>query len=101
MSIAKPTANEIDAEPAEKELRQAQADFYSPTQFAARVYNRLLIFLVIYVLSIGPMYWRWYDSKYFRDTSPFFAKFYNPLDRFCEFCPPFCDWLNWYISLWI
>lgn len=92
-------ASEIEAAPAEEE-RDPTPDFYSPGQFAARVYNRLLIFLVLYVLSIGPLYWQWYDSKYFRDTSPFLARLYNPLDKFCELCPPFRDWLSWYISLW-
>jgi hypothetical protein len=99
MSLTKMNASEIEAAPAVEE-RDPTPDFYSPGQFAARVYNRLLIFLVFYVLSIGPLYWQWYDSKYFRETSPFLARLYNPLDKFCELCPPFRDWLSWYISLW-
>jgi hypothetical protein len=100
MSLTKMNTSEIEAAPEVEEPAQISDDFYSPRQFAARVSNRLLIFLVVYVLSIGPMYWQWYDSKYFRDTSPFLARLYNPLDKFCELCPPFRDWLSWYIGLW-
>jgi hypothetical protein len=100
MSIAESKTSEIKAAPVENTQNQVRDDFYSPKQFIARVYNRLLIFLVVYVLSVGPLYWYWFDSKFFRDISPFFARLYNPLDKFCEICPAFSDWLGWYISLW-
>lgn len=68
--------------------------------FALRVYNRIVIILMIYVLSIGPMFWYWHEST-FAHGDPFVAKLYYPLVLLCHAWSPFADWLNWYINLWI
>lgn len=74
--------------------------FYSPLEFAAAVYNRVLVATVVYVLSIGPMFWHWHEAT-FLHGEPFVAKLYYPLLIACTICPPFGDWVNWYINLWI
>lgn len=55
------------------------------------------VFLV-YCLSLGPMYWTWYQSKYI-GGSPWVAVFYEPLLRLTAI-PLFRDWINWYLSFW-
>lgn len=72
----------------------------TPLEFLARVYNRVLISLVLYVLSIGPMFWKWHYSAHFR-SDPFFLQLYSPLLTLCENSPKFKELLNWYIELWI
>ncbi|KAA0131965.1 MULTISPECIES: hypothetical protein [Gimesia] len=61
---------------------------------------QLAIFLTIYILSIGPLFWQWFAS-YHSMSSPFFAAFYMPLLLACDLCPPLADGVNWYINLWI
>lgn len=61
---------------------------------------QLSIFLTLYVLSIGPLFWQWFAS-YHSMSSPFFAAFYMPLLMACDFCPPLAGAVNWYINLWI
>jgi len=58
------------------------------------------VFLMLYVLSIGPLFWQWYAS-FNSMSSPFFAAFYTPLLLACDLCPPLSDGVNWYINLWI
>lgn len=73
---------------------------FTPLEFAARVYNRVLILLVLYVLSIGPSFWLWMESMYL-EGHPAIATFYYPLLLLCEWVPPFGDLVNWYIRLWL
>lgn len=67
-----------------------------------QVYCRLLIGLhlfFVYALSIGPMFWLWFDAQYI-DGSPLLKVFYQPLLWACQF-KPIGDAVNWYINLWI
>ena len=68
-------------------------------EFAARVYNRVIILLVLYVLSIGPSFWLWMESMYL-ESGPAIATFYYPLVLVCDWIPLFGDLVNWYIRLW-
>ena len=61
---------------------------------------RVGLFLVIYALSIGPLYWQWYGAR-FAGGSPLLAAFYEPLFRLASWCPPLERWMDWYVSLWI
>lgn len=68
-------------------------------EYAARIYNRVLILFVLYVLSIGPAFWLWMESMYL-EGPPAVVRFYYPLLLLCDLIPPFEDLLNWYIRLW-
>ena len=57
------------------------------------------ILLVLYVLSIGPMFWYWFEAIH-GDGSKYIAAFYTPLLYACEI-DPIRDFVNWYIDLWI
>jgi hypothetical protein len=60
---------------------------------------RYTIGLILYVLSIGPMYWVWFGAMH-ADGPAIVAAFYAPLLYACEI-----NWIgelvNWYIRLWI
>jgi hypothetical protein len=71
----------------------------TPLELAACIYNRVLIVLVLYVLSIGPSFWLWMDSMSL-DGPPAVAIFYYPLLWLCDWFPPFGDLVNWYIRMW-
>lgn len=58
------------------------------------------ITLVVYVLSLGPMYWTWFDAKY-NEGSPWIAVIYEPLYIVSEWCPPLARLIDWYLRLWI
>ena len=58
------------------------------------------IFWMLYILSIGPMYWHWYIGK-FANGSYWIALFYEPLWQLAERFPPFGDLLDYYVRLWI
>jgi hypothetical protein len=62
--------------------------------------SRLIIALAIYVASIGPMYWHWYQAKYLNGWW-ILAAIYEPLFIVAGWIPPLGRWLNWYICLWI
>ena len=62
--------------------------------------QRTFIMLAIYVLSIGPLYWQWYGGR-FAGGSAWLAAFYEPLRIASERIPPFGNWMNWYVNLWI
>lgn len=62
--------------------------------------QRLFISFVLYVLSIGPLYWQWYRSQ-FVGGSRILSAFYLPLLKLAGWVPPFGAWLDWYINLWI
>ena len=58
-----------------------------------------LLLVAIYVLSIGPMFWVWYDAEYFTGNL-LIRVFYAPLRLLCgfEFIE---DLMNRYINWWI
>ncbi len=62
--------------------------------------QRVFLYSVLYVLSIGPFYWHWYRSR-FVGGSTVVAAFYQPLVILAEWVPPFRDWIDWYVNLWI
>ena len=64
-----------------------------------QVYCWTLIFLIIYILSIGPLYWYWYDAVYLNGHTSI-ALFYYPLSLACETFQPLDDWVGWYIEVW-
>lgn len=68
-------------------------------QFAVQVYTRVVIFLVVYVLSIGPMYSSWFESRYL-NGDPFLAKLYFPLEVTCQKFPRLGSWVDWYVDQW-
>ncbi|MEW4529055.1 MAG: hypothetical protein ACF8PG_01610 [Maioricimonas sp. JB045] len=61
---------------------------------------RLGIFFVIYVLSIGPMFWPWYEGRYL-NGSRLIAAFYEPLWILAGWIPPLGHLINWYVRFWI
>ena len=56
--------------------------------------------LFLYVFSIGPFYWDWYESKYI-SGHPFFAVLYEPLYRLCYAVPPLGTAVDAWVMLWI
>ena len=77
----------------------------SPESLAARIKRHLIrrilqlaVFLVFYVLSIGPMYWYWYEAKYLGSSRMIIA-FYEPLRQACRI-PIVNDIVHEYISWW-
>jgi hypothetical protein len=58
-----------------------------------------LAFVVLYVLSIGPMFWYWYEATYLGGPR-WIVAFYEPLrlaTRFCFFEDLINDYINWWI----
>lgn len=60
---------------------------------------RMTLLFGVYVLSIGPLYWRWYSAK-FVNGSPYLAAFYEPLWILCIRFPWLGDWVDSYVKLW-
>lgn len=87
------------AAPAETPPDNTDAEPSLAVQFAVRVYTRVVVILVIYVLSIGPMYWSWYESRYL-NGDPFLAKLYYPLEVICHKLPWLGSWVDWYVDQW-
>ena len=60
---------------------------------------RLGFYLSLYVASIGPMFWYWYEANHLGGMEPIYA-FYYPLLMLCEI-----EWIrdlvNAYIRFWI
>jgi hypothetical protein len=54
---------------------------------------------VLYALSIGPMYWKWYEARYV-GGSYWILAFYEPLIQLGR-VGFVGDFLNWYIDLWV
>lgn len=74
-------------------------------EFDLRAYLRTTLWqlaacFVVYTLSIGPLFWQWYSSMYLNGPS-FYAKLYYPLYLLAGLIPPFGEFLNWYVDLWI
>ena len=68
----------------------------------------LVFVLVLYVLSIGPMYWYWYESYVMYDShenavmnANRVSLFYLPLVGVCEGNKYVGDYVNWYLDFWI
>ena len=68
-------------------------------RFRGIVYRYAFLF-VLYALSIGPMYWRWYEAVYASGSS-WVVAFYYPLWVLAGVFPPLGHFLNWYVRLWI
>jgi hypothetical protein len=69
-------------------------------QLIVRIYCRVLLVLMIYVLSTGPLYWAIYES--FTDNGSFFlARLYYPLVLACKHSEVVCNWFDWYVGLWV
>jgi hypothetical protein len=67
-----------------------------------RILKRTIIalnVLVFYVLSIGPMFWMWYEAENL-GTTPFLRIVYAPLRALCYY-EPIETWMNDYINWWI
>ena len=56
-------------------------------------------FTAIYTLSIGPMYDRWFRSKY-TTSHAFWAIFYEPLFLVGQYVPPVGLLIDGYLWLW-
>mgnify|MGYP006969436393 CR=1 FL=1 len=65
-----------------------------------RVGIRVMILLLIYVLSIGPMYWQWVEAMMTGENEALLV-FYLPLMLAAEKIPPFRDVLHKYVDLWV
>lgn len=61
---------------------------------------RLIALFVLYVASIGPMYWTWYESIYLSGPK-WVARLYSPLQLLCNVVPVLGRFVDWYIGLWI
>ncbi len=81
----------------EADLRQARARRRGPLR---RFLQSFCLVFTLYVLSIGPLYWKWYGAKSGL-ASPFFLVLYAPLEQLARQFPPLGHLLNWYVSLWI
>ena len=67
-----------------------------------RLYCRLMVafyLCLIYALSIGPIYWDWYDSEHGVE-SKLLAVTYRPLIWACQF-EPLGKLMQWYLDFWI
>ena len=82
---------------AERERRPAEPA--PKPRFRRRLIQFAVLFL-LYVLSIGPMYWKWFGAKSGL-ASPIYLVLYRPLERLADLSPPLGHFLNWYVSLWI
>ena len=57
------------------------------------------IAIILYVLSIGPMFWYWYEAENL-GGNPLVRVAYAPLRLLCAI-PQVETWLNNYINWWI
>ena len=60
---------------------------------------RTVIGLILYVFSIGPMFWYWYEAENL-GGNPLLRVIYAPLRLLCVI-PQVENWLNNYINWWI
>ena len=102
------TVNQPDYDQLVKEERNEESAPPPPERTPAWFLKRLALrvavwfttFSIVYVFSIGPMYWLWYDAVYAEGT-PAFSRLYFPLMKLCQASDAMADWVEWYISLWI
>jgi hypothetical protein len=69
-------------------------------RFAIHVVIYLAAYLTIAILTIGPMFWCWFEAVYL-NGSIWVAKFYAPLLWLCDHCDWLSDLVNGYINWWI
>ena len=94
-SVTDHTAQDVDSESASEPLAAA-----SPrNRRRVPLWLRVILFLTGYVLSIGPMFWVWYDAEHV-SGNPLIRVFYTPLRLLCGI-PLVEEWLNRYINWWI
>ena len=63
----------------------------------------VVVLFVIYVLSIGPVYFIWHMSGNIIPEAVWdwiVFVFYSPLTWIGENVEPFGDFINWYLELW-
>jgi len=72
----------------------------SALEFLKRLCVYLLIYLFASIISIGPMFWVWYEAVYV-NGSVLVAKFYAPLVWLCDHIPWLSELVNRYINWWI
>jgi hypothetical protein len=57
--------------------------------------------LGLYVFSIGPIYWMWYQGKFTQSQHFWIAVLYEPLWWSARLIPPLGYWLDSYVRWWI
>lgn len=72
----------------------------SPRPFWQRFLLRMCVYFSIYVISLGPMYWQWWEGKYM-NGSKLVAAFYEPLFLISGWIPPLGWFVNSYVHLWV
>lgn len=68
--------------------------------FWQRFLLRMFVYFSIYVISLGPMYWQWWEGKYM-NGSKLVAAFYEPLFLVSGWIPPLGWFVNSYVHLWV
>ncbi len=68
-------------------------------RFVLRLAIQLPVFLAVYVLSIGPMFWYWYESRHVGGSKFLFVLYY-PLTKWCT-NETVRHFINRYIDWWI
>jgi hypothetical protein len=69
-------------------------------RLVVRVLIYLLAYLLMSMLTIGPMFWYWFEAVH-ADGSIWVAKFYAPLLWLCDHCNWLSELVNRYINWWI
>jgi hypothetical protein len=69
-------------------------------RYVLRLGIQLLVFLALYILSIGPMFWLWFGA-YYADGEKIFYFLYFPLSWLCDQSEDFREYINMYINWWI
>lgn len=75
-------------------------DESKPRRSRFPIWARVILFGFLYVYSIGPMFWLWYEAE-IMGGSPLLRAFYFPLQLLCEGSSSFESFLNRYINWWI
>lgn len=88
-ALAARAANSTDADAARK-----------TRPFWQRFAMRTCVYFSIYVFSLGPMYWQWWEGKYM-NGSKLVAAFYEPLFLISGWIPPLGWFVNSYVHLWV
>ena len=68
----------------EAERKRRPAEPAPKPRFRRRLIQFAVLFL-LYVLSIGPMYWKWFGAKSGL-ASPIYLILYRPLERLADLC---------------
>lgn len=69
-------------------------------QLALRVMIYLAVYFVVSVVTIGPLFWYWFEAAHV-DGNKWIAKFYAPLLWLCEHSEWLSYLVNRYINWWI